>query len=204
VLVEHGKVYFVPSVSINPARYSSVVAPNGMFNVIHSAIPILGNDHVNRFSFNCSGWPIELTPTHARDQIINAKLDSGVIHIWNLAGEWAFMAAVPLRFCTAGFFINRSAATKAIRWLITLLTPGCLDLRKRPMKCSLAVVLCVRRALWPLFRADSDPRGALQTWANFWLRFCLLRAQPLLASALLPGFWWIVYHALLGYSGFAV
>ena len=39
---------------------------------------------------------MEPAPTCARDQVVNAKLDSDVVHIWNVAGRWAFMASASL------------------------------------------------------------------------------------------------------------
>lgn len=74
-------VYFVPSLFINPARYPRIAALDGAFN------------------WN-GGWPIELTPNHPREQIVNAKLDSDAVHIRNLTGGRTFMAAVSPWFFT--------------------------------------------------------------------------------------------------------
>ncbi|EAU91889.2 hypothetical protein CC1G_04656 [Coprinopsis cinerea okayama7 len=74
-------VYFIPSFFVNPARYHGIKAMDGAFN------------------WN-GGWPLQLTPSTARQEIVNPKLDSDLIHLQNLTGGRTFMAAVSPWFFT--------------------------------------------------------------------------------------------------------
>ncbi|KDR75488.1 hypothetical protein GALMADRAFT_247930 [Galerina marginata CBS 339.88] len=74
-------IYFVPSFFIDPACYPSISAMDGAFN------------------WN-GGWPLHLEAGMPRSQIVNAALDSDLIHIQNLTHGRTFMAAVSPWFFT--------------------------------------------------------------------------------------------------------
>ncbi|KAJ2918338.1 hypothetical protein MD484_g2127, partial [Candolleomyces efflorescens] len=73
--------YFIPAFFINPARYPGISAMDGAFN------------------WN-GGWPVNINASSARQDIVNARLDSDNDHLQNLSEGRTFMAAVSPWFFT--------------------------------------------------------------------------------------------------------
>ncbi|KAF5322509.1 hypothetical protein D9619_001587 [Psilocybe cf. subviscida] len=77
-----GMTHFVPSFFINPTRYREICAMDGAFN------------------WN-GGWPLHLSASSPREEVVNARLDSDFAYIENLKTEdKTFMAAVSPWFFT--------------------------------------------------------------------------------------------------------
>ncbi|KAJ7072739.1 glycoside hydrolase family 71 protein [Mycena amicta] len=75
-----GPIHFIPAF-FDPARHSEISCLDGVFN------------------WN-GGWPLHLTPSHPRNEVENARLDTDADHLRNLEEGKIFMAAVSPWFFT--------------------------------------------------------------------------------------------------------